>query len=865
MATLYGDDDLNKLVLKCPDEIEYDNPSTMVDSNGKNIYAYVTLVMLGDLYIAGAIVLAQSLRILGSKADLVVLVTPDVSEEGKRILRIFYNVVKEINYINVENWRTKKQQHRRYLSLVFTKFHLFNLTQYKKVILIDADALVLKYPDHLFTLNAPAGCFLEDKDLFIYYDKNKYYTYPPNGKIEWYDKYCKCCGHGKRLPKELTDRVKSNFKNSGIGGGLILLEPKVGEFDNIIRNISSGYMKYLVENKFVWPEQQYLTLRYSGRWTSINPRFFGLQGYPHWKVLYGLQYGGDKPFVLDSKIDIKERILYPDFILWHEMYRDILKEHPDLELSISLQQANQMNKFFRSRSMGRNFQTGDSNKEIIAYKYDVKKINNNTTKYYYGERDTTYFPKYIGEMFSDIDAYDFSKPIENLAEYYNGKSYYSQILKKYDIPTSKSPLSDFDTISAVDRDLIMLEYVKCRKSMFILTLWPIAYDALDKFTTYLASEGNIYYIKTATLNKNGVRNLMFWMYNEFNFKSRLEFIDKKLNYSNVKDTDNNITFIFFDNVKKLQLSGQGSKQKKIFRNKILDIIKLDSQDIRGNDVLHINDFFSQTIEYSQMILNNNSLKLLESQNIDNYISSYFSPSQMAIQTYRKCIYNELSLLEMDRLINMGGLILYAHGIRKSNDIDGVFVSIGNNGIESEKMIENVLYTFFHNKKTKFEFADVGKEGSKYWRDSWTEKNKYLLNMFHLDTMVEVATDPEYHMYHNGLKLLTIDFEIMRKLIRCEVNDIGDFLMMCLTKPELIGKYMYLDSKFNIEFNKEYHNITKVNKFIFTSENLKYIAGQIHKNYLRRDIRLIRDMPEYDEKIVDSKYVKIKTLNPAGNS
>jgi hypothetical protein len=861
MATLYDEDELNKLVLQCPDETEYNNPSTMVDSNGKNIYAYVTLVMLGDLYIAGAIVLAQSLRNLGSKADFVVLVTPDVSEEGKRLLRIFYNVVKEINYINVQNWRTKKQHHRQYLSLVFTKFHLFNLTQYKKVILIDADALVLKYPDHLFTLNAPAGCFLEDKDLFISYDKNKNYVLPPNGKIAWYDKYCECCGHGKKLPKEMTDRVKNNFKNSGIGGGLILLEPKVGEFDDIIRNISSGYMKHLVENKFVWPEQQYLTLRYSGKWTSINPRFFGLQGYPHWKVLYGLQYGGDKPFVLESKIDMSERILYPDFILWHEMYIEIIKEHPDLKTSVSLQQANQMNKFFESRSIGRNIQI-TNNKEIIKYKYDTTKINSSNLKYYYGERDTTYSPKYIKEMFVDIDDYDYSKPIEKLAEYYNGKSYYTNILKSYSIPTTKTQLSDFDVISVFDRDLIMLEYIKCKKSVFILTLWPISYDSLSEFTTYLQNMGNIYYTKTVTLNKNGVRNLMFWMYNEFNFKSRLDFIDKKLEYSKVDEINNNITFIFFDNVNKLQLSGQGSKQKKIFRNKILEILKFDSDSIRGNDVLHVNDFFSQTIEYSQMILNSNSLKLLENQNIDNYISGYFSPSQMSIQTYRKWMYDELSLLEMDRLVNMGGLILYAYGIRKSNDIDGVFVSIGNDSAESERMIEDVLYTFFHDKKTKFDFADIGKEGSKYWRESWTEKNKYLLNLFHLDTMVEVATNPTYHMYHNGLKLLTIDFEIMRKLIRSEVNDIGDFLMMCLTKSDLIGKYMYLDSKINIEYNKEFHHITKVKKFTFTPENLRYIAGQIHKNYLKRDIRLIRDIPGYDEKTVDSKYVKIKTLNPA---
>jgi glycogenin glucosyltransferase len=349
MATLFDSNDLDNLVLKCPYEQEYPAPEKMVDSKGKRLYAYVTLVMLGDNYISGAIVLAKSIKDAGSNADLVVLITPDVSSEGKELLKAYFDKVIDINYIQVQNWRTKKQQHRKYLELVFTKFHLFNLTEYKKVLLIDADALVLKHPDHLFTLNAPAGCFLENKDLFISYDKEGNYILPTDGKIKWYDKYCDCCGHGKMISKRFTDRVAFDKKNSGIGGGLILLEPKVGELDDIIRDVSYGVMKKLVETSFVWPEQQYLTLRYSGKWTSINPRFFGLQGYPHWKVLYGLQYGGDKPFSLTAKFPQEIRVQYPDFILWHNYYEEILKENPDFKTNKVLTEVNEFHKLFTEK------------------------------------------------------------------------------------------------------------------------------------------------------------------------------------------------------------------------------------------------------------------------------------------------------------------------------------------------------------------------------------------------------------------------------------------------------------------------------------------------------------------------------------
>ena len=146
----------------------------------------------------------------------------------------------------------------------------------------------------------------------------------------------------------------------------MLLEPKLGEFDDIIHNVSSGEMKYLIEKKFVWPEQQYLTLRYSGLWHNINPRFFGLQGYPHWKVLYGLQYGGDKPFQLESKIPMEDRLKYDDYILWHDIYREILNANPELVDSPVLKEVNKLQALFLQ------------NKKLSR----ANKINTNDNKYF---------------------------------------------------------------------------------------------------------------------------------------------------------------------------------------------------------------------------------------------------------------------------------------------------------------------------------------------------------------------------------------------------------------------------------------------------------------------------------------------------
>jgi alpha-N-acetylglucosamine transferase len=590
MATLYSESDLKDIKMFCKNEdITYPDPDIMVDKNGKALYAYATLVMLGDKYISAAIVLAYSIRKLGSKADLVVLVTNDVSQEGKEILAIFFDHIIEIDYVDIPNWRTKIQKHRRYLELVFTKFHIFNLTQYKKILLIDADAIVLRYPDHLFNLNAPAGCLLKDKEYIITYDDNGNYILPEDKEFKWYKKMCECCEHGKLIPKELTDNVIYERTDAGIGGGIMLLEPKKGEFESILEDISKNQKtKNLVEKSFVWPEQQYLTMRYSGKWHSMNPVFFGLQGYPHWKVLFGMQYGGDKPFIRSSKFDISIRLQYPDYILWHKYFYDILEEHQEFYDMKPLEEAIEMNKLFyqnvnklnkiinmsekqadkyiRERSFMKpinllnkkekidfvrdrmyqfnvNIMQKNNNiknkKQIIGKLLNIKPdeldktIHDNQLIYYSTNLYISYRPFNLQPMWEDIGNFDYMEPIKRLADYFGKTSYYAKLLDLYyDMATETitEDLNTYDRIDPLDRDFIISNYIKSKKSTYIITFWPVvqAHTEFSELIEIIKEYGLIYYTKTITLNKNGLFNLMYWLYDEFTANERLNFITEKI-------------------------------------------------------------------------------------------------------------------------------------------------------------------------------------------------------------------------------------------------------------------------------------------------------------------------------------------------
>jgi hypothetical protein len=856
MSTLYNQKDLDKLILQCPDEKEYPDPKTMIDIHGNKLYAYVTLVMMGDRYISAAIVLAHSLRKLNTQADLVVLITSDVSEDGKRVLSTYFDKVLLIDYVVAKNWRTRKQHHRKYLELVFTKFHLFKLTEYKKILLIDADALVLKYPDHIFSLNAPAGCFLEDKDLFITYDKNGNYILPADNKIKWYQQYCKCCGHGKLIPKEMTDKLYTNFTNSGIGGGLILLEPKKGEFESILKDISKGKMKYLIENNFVWPEQQYLTLRYSGKWHSINPRFFGLQGYPHWSVLYGLQYGGDKPFIFDSKIEMSIRVQYPDYILWHILYAEICDKYPTFKTNPALAETNEMHKFFSVNIMKMSRHSHNYSKicnfkkidpiyiqNLFMLKYPPK--NDEKLKSYFTDTQLSFRPFKLEPLFENIKPFDYFEPIKIMAEH--DSTYFKNLYKKKininDESLDKLLLNT--NIDLEDLDNIMLHYTKCRPSIFIITLWPIASSPkiVDGLIKYLRTYGNVYYSRNILLSYTGIRNLMFWMYDEFSFSDRLKFINKKLEYVFAKkNEDNQVSYLIFDNVKGEKISGQSSEFKKQLRNYIMTLLNLnnsnyDLTNLRGNDVLHINDHFYQAVTYAGLLLNKNSLDSLNNQTILLPINGtiyandkYAIAGHLKFQTFLKWLYDNLSQYEINKIIVMGGTTLYTHGIRPLSDIDSILVNPNN------PEFEQLMYDTFQNNSTKFKFADMGVEG-KYWQKSWNDKNNKVFEYFGVKNINEVIDDPRYHFYYQGLKFYLLPFEIVRKLYRARKQDYADIIMMLFNNSNLITDFITLDSNNKLKIQDDNFNETmlKTNdgKNKITHEFINLIENQIRKKYNKK--------------------------------
>eukprot|EP00268_Persea_americana_P017155 TRINITY_DN1820_c0_g3_i2.p1 TRINITY_DN1820_c0_g3~~TRINITY_DN1820_c0_g3_i2.p1 ORF type:complete len:546 (-),score=69.52 TRINITY_DN1820_c0_g3_i2:132-1769(-) len=111
---------------------------------GSGSEAYVTL-LYGDEFLLGVRVLGKSIRDTGSTKDMVVLVSDGVSDYAKKLLQAEGWIVKLISLLANPN----QVRPKRFWG-VYTKLKIFNMTDYKKVVYLDADTIVVKNIEDLF-------------------------------------------------------------------------------------------------------------------------------------------------------------------------------------------------------------------------------------------------------------------------------------------------------------------------------------------------------------------------------------------------------------------------------------------------------------------------------------------------------------------------------------------------------------------------------------------------------------------------------------------------------------------------------------------------------------------------------------------
>lgn len=270
----------------------------------------MTLVMKGDKYIPGALVLAYSLKKF-TKYPVACMITKDVSEVGKKHLKNIFDFVYIIDYTTPKSSKTKQyleksktrwkrfQEFYQWLDISLTKFNLFKFTQFKKVIFLDADQLVRKNIDFLFDYQTPAGVL-------------SIHTNTKDGEI---------------IPEE---EVIKSLKQYGIRGNLMLLKPSLELFDKLQKYMDNEkVIRYIVKKNFnAGPDEALITLFFRKNWhklpdNTVNTKYDISDKY----AIY--HYVTQKPWIDADRS-------YPDVKIWFDVAKQLIKEYPDLKSVLKL-------------------------------------------------------------------------------------------------------------------------------------------------------------------------------------------------------------------------------------------------------------------------------------------------------------------------------------------------------------------------------------------------------------------------------------------------------------------------------------------------------------------------------------------------
>lgn len=122
------------------------NLSNIKNSTKKvNREAYATVLHSSESYVCGAITLAQSLLRTGTKRDLILLIDKSISDPKREALATAGWKIRLIK--RIRNPRAETDSYNEYN---YSKFRLWQLTDYDKIIFVDADIIVLRNIDLLF-------------------------------------------------------------------------------------------------------------------------------------------------------------------------------------------------------------------------------------------------------------------------------------------------------------------------------------------------------------------------------------------------------------------------------------------------------------------------------------------------------------------------------------------------------------------------------------------------------------------------------------------------------------------------------------------------------------------------------------------
>ena len=303
-----------------------------------------------------------------------------------------------------------------------------------------------------------------------------------------------------------------------------------------------------------------------------------------------------------------------------------------------------------------------------------------------------------------------------------------------------------DKIEDIYLDYMVLQYCISNKNTFVLTVWPVTYDAEDIFLNTYNKYGSIIYKKEIRLKENGFKNILHFISDKKKHPQGMKlwfaephrhinpltiyiFESKEIETISVNEKINYLTRIFNNNRNHiLQIQKKGglnnlfvtTSAKRECRNEIKVKNKIAPISFAPDRQYshHVNDEHYETIELCRIFLNDNSIFALNKCNLDYKCLSFDNK----YKNYVKFI-NDNKWGKIDDFCLNNSSVLSQFGIRQSRDID-------------------YLHNYIFNIPKQIPEEEIS-------------SHNYVVRQFNLN-IDDIIYNPTKHFWFKNIKFITLD-------------------------------------------------------------------------------------------------------------
>lgn len=236
----------------------FQNPST-------NPYIWATLITNAN-YLPGVLTLNYSLIKNNSKYPLIALYTDKLDEKTISILH-----ENKIPTLRIENLQPASDPDLKFdprFADTWSKLYFFKLTQFKRIIQLDSDMLILQNIDELMDLPLGTNKFASTHACVCNPLKKSHY--PTN----WTQESCVFTNYSNLENNEiLGPSCKSGL--SKCNSGILIVEPSIDLFETIHAKL----MDSDITKSYIFPDQDLLADVFHQDWLSISHVYNSLKTY----------------------------------------------------------------------------------------------------------------------------------------------------------------------------------------------------------------------------------------------------------------------------------------------------------------------------------------------------------------------------------------------------------------------------------------------------------------------------------------------------------------------------------------------------------------------------------------------------------